>query len=124
MTDAGHESPPVPPASAALHAVSFEDGAHGFSARGDEAILYAALRAGIDLPSSCRNGTCRTCMCQLLSGEVTYLVRWPGLLPEEKEEGWILPCIAHARSDLVLRRTRLRLDWRDRRDGTLAPGDQ
>ena len=124
MTDAGHERPPVPAESTVAHAVSFEDGGQGFCASSDEPILYAALRAGVDLPSSCRNGTCRTCMCQLLSGEVMYLVRWPGLLPEEKAEGWILPCIAHARSDLVLRRTRLRLDWRDRRDGTLPPAAQ
>ncbi|MFP5392026.1 MAG: (2Fe-2S)-binding protein, partial [Gammaproteobacteria bacterium] len=27
---------------------------------------------------------------------------WPGLSREEKQEGWILPCVALARSDLVL----------------------
>jgi ferredoxin len=47
-------------------------------------------------------------MCQVRSGEVAYRIQWPGLLPEEKEEGWILPCIAYARSDLVLEPPRRR----------------
>lgn len=117
MSEAGQESARGTPAAPASYAVSFDDGSPGFVALEDEPLLYAALRAGIALPNSCRNGTCRTCMCQLLSGEVSYRIRWPGLLPEEKEEGWILPCIAYARSDLVLRRDRPRLDWRDARDG-------
>lgn len=114
MTDPGQ--PDAAAKGAATHAVSFDDGTPGFRASDAEPLLYAGLRAGLELPSSCRNGTCRTCMCQLLSGDVAYRIRWPGLLPEEKEQGWILPCIAYARSDLVLRRDRLRLDWRDRRD--------
>ncbi|HSV34320.1 MAG TPA: 2Fe-2S iron-sulfur cluster-binding protein [Ramlibacter sp.] len=73
-----------------------------FPAGTHETLLAAAASAGIDLPSSCRNGTCRTCICRLLSGRVTYEIEWPGLLPEEKAEGWILPCVALAQSDLVL----------------------
>jgi ferredoxin len=124
MTDAGHEDAVDAGEAAATHAVSFEDGSPGFDASETEPVLYAGLRAGVELPSSCRNGTCRTCMCQLLSGEVVYRIRWPGLLPEEREQGWILPCIAYPRSDLVLRRERLRLDWRDRRDAAAPPPDQ
>jgi len=73
-----------------------------FSAPADRPLLDAAARAGIALPSSCRNGTCRTCMCRLLEGQVRYVIQWPGLLPEEKAKGWILPCIARAQSDVVL----------------------
>jgi len=65
-------------------------------------LLRAAEQAGIDLPSSCRNGTCRACICRLVSGKVRYAIEWPGLLAEEKAEGWILPCVAHPESDLVL----------------------
>ncbi|WP_410482714.1 2Fe-2S iron-sulfur cluster-binding protein [Undibacterium sp. Jales W-56] len=65
-------------------------------------ILEAAQLAGLQLPSSCRNGTCRTCLCQMESGVVDYIVEWPGLSLEEKAEGAILPCVAQARSDLVL----------------------
>jgi ferredoxin len=40
----------------------------------------------------------------LLQGEISYLIEWPGLSAEEKAEGWILPCVAQARSDLLLQR--------------------
>ncbi|WP_027476541.1 2Fe-2S iron-sulfur cluster-binding protein [Curvibacter gracilis] len=59
-----------------------------------ESLLESAERAGIELLSSCRNGTCRTCMCRLVAGEVRYRIEWPGLSREEKAEGWVLPCVA------------------------------
>ena len=65
-------------------------------------VLQAAELGGIELPSSCRNGTCRTCICQLTSGEVRYRIEWPGLSAEEKAEGWILPCVAEALGDVTL----------------------
>lgn len=65
-------------------------------------LLQAAEAAGIELPSSCRNGTCRTCICRRLSGETRHTIEWPGLSLDEKEEGWILPCVAQAVSDLTL----------------------
>jgi len=65
-------------------------------------LLKAAEAAGIELPSSCRNGTCRTCICRLLSGEVRHVIEWPGLSAEEKAEHWILPCVAEALGDIVL----------------------
>ena len=66
-------------------------------------LLLAAQRAGLLLPSSCRNGTCRACICQLTSGQVAYRIDWPGLSAEEKREGWILPCVAYPVSDVVIR---------------------
>jgi len=65
-------------------------------------LLQAALAAGVRLPSSCRNGTCRACMCQLSSGQVRYRIDWPGLLADEKAEGWILPCVAEPLGDVTL----------------------
>jgi toluene monooxygenase electron transfer component len=40
-----------------------------------ERVLYAGLRAGIDLPYECATGTCGTCKAKLLSGRVKD--RWP-----------------------------------------------
>ena len=57
---------------------------------------------GLKLVSSCRNGTCRTCICQLISGSVAYRIEWPGLSFEEKREGYILPCVAYPLSDIVI----------------------
>jgi ferredoxin len=71
-------------------------------AREDETLLDAALRAGLDVPSSCRTGTCRTCIALLEHGRVHYIIEWPGLIPEERAQGWILPCVAQARSDIAL----------------------
>ena len=103
------ESDPAPTtATGARFTVRFEPGGEEFTVAADEPLLRAAEKAGIPVPSACRNGTCRTCMCQLKSGQVRYHIQWPGLLPEEKAEGWILPCIARACSDLVLSRPRRR----------------
>jgi ferredoxin len=73
-----------------------------FDAPASMPLLQAAREAGIVLPSSCRNGTCRACMCRLLEGSVAYRIEWPGLLAEEKREGFILPCVAHAVEDVVI----------------------
>ena len=74
-----------------------------FAAPASLALLQAAEQAGLNLlDNSCRNGTCRTCICQLVSGQVTYRIEWPGLSLDEKREGYILPCVAHAASDVVL----------------------
>lgn len=65
-------------------------------------LMEAAARAGIRLPSSCRNGTCRACLCRLVTGDVRYRIEWPGLAAEEKREGWVLPCVALADSDVTI----------------------
>jgi ferredoxin len=66
-------------------------------------LLQAAAEAGIAMESSCRNGTCRTCLRPLLAGRVHYRIPWPGLLPEERQSGaWVLPCVAFPQSDVVL----------------------
>jgi hypothetical protein len=41
-------------------------------------------------------------MCRLVDGEIAYRIEWPGLTAEEKTEGWILPCVALARSDVTI----------------------
>ncbi|MDR6398308.1 hypothetical protein J2798_004791 [Herbaspirillum seropedicae] len=41
-------------------------------------------------------------MCKLSTGRIDYQIEWPGLTREEKAEGWILPCVAEAASDLEL----------------------
>lgn len=73
-----------------------------FDAPASVPLLQSALAAGISMQSSCRNGTCRSCLCRLASGQVVYRIEWPGLSAEEKTEGFILPCVAYPRSDLVI----------------------
>ncbi|BCN38709.1 ferredoxin [Alicycliphilus denitrificans] len=68
----------------------------------DQPLLVSLEQGGIDWPSSCRNGTCRTCICLLVQGQVRYEMDWPGLSAEEKAEGWVLPCVARPVSDVTL----------------------
>ena len=82
--------------------VHIEPGGFAFEADPARTLLQSADDAGIELPSSCRNGTCRTCLCRLRAGAVAYTIDWPGLSLEERRDGDILPCVALARDDLVL----------------------
>jgi ferredoxin len=83
-------------------AVRVEPAGLQFEAEPGESLVWAAQHAGIELPTSCRNGTCRTCLCQIKSGQARHLIDWPGVSAEEKAENWILPCVAEALSDLTL----------------------
>ena len=85
-----------------LFTIRLEATGQQFEARADQTLLQAFEAAGIALANSCRNGTCRTCMAHMSEGQVTYRMEWPGLLKEEKEEGWVLPCVAYAASDITL----------------------
>lgn len=103
-------SPPATPekplpenANDAIFSVRLEPGGRSFDAPATLTLLQAAELAGVALlASSCRNGTCRTCICHASSGQVAYRIEWPGVSADEKREGFILPCVAYARSDLVL----------------------
>lgn len=94
-------SGPADPACAIFEAHLHADGP-AFSAPAGLPLLHAAERAGLVLPSSCRNGTCRTCLCHLISGQVLYRIEWPGLSAQEKQAGCILPCVAYPASDVVI----------------------
>ena len=73
-----------------------------FASTGQTTILEAAALDGLRLSSSCRNGTCRACLCRLVDGTVQYRIDWPGLSADEKTDGWILPCVALPTSDLIV----------------------
>jgi len=73
-----------------------------FTAKAGTTLLAAAELAGIRLLSSCRNGTCRTCLCRMPTGQVRYTVDWPGVSPDERLDGYILPCVAVAEADIIL----------------------
>ena len=86
-----------------VHKLWLEAGAAALAAPSHQTLLESASQAGLEMSSSCRNGTCRTCLRQLASGQVRYLIAWPGLSAEEKAQGFILPCVAYPDSDLVLK---------------------
>ena len=66
-----------------------------------ENILDAGLNHGIDLPYSCKQGTCSTCKASLTAGQVDIDITH-GLTAEEIKAGFILTCQAHPISDQVV----------------------
>jgi len=66
-----------------------------------ETILEQAEQAGLELPYSCRTGTCGTCRMKLISGEVEVLED-AGLSQQELDDNQILICSCIPKSDLVL----------------------
>ncbi len=75
-----------------------------FSVNKGESVLSAALRQGVMLPYSCKNGTCGSCRGQVESGEVHYPFHPPiALSREEMAEGHALLCQAEPIEDLVIR---------------------
>jgi len=93
------------PESFQIFTVKVEPAGLQYDVEGDLSLLEAAEMSRVQLPSSCRNGTCRTCMCRMLSGEVSYAIEWPGLTAEEKAEGYVLPCVVRPLSNVVLEQT-------------------
>ena len=94
--------PPAEPAPAAPAWLTIQPGGWQLLLPPRQSLWRAALAGGVRLPSACRNGSCRACVCKLVSGEIRYQIDWPGLLAEEKAEGWILPCVAEASGDVVI----------------------
>lgn len=67
----------------------------------DEAILDAALRAGIDLPFACKGGMCSTCRAKLVEGEAPMDLNY-SLEPWELKAGFVLTCQAKPSSERVV----------------------
>jgi ring-1,2-phenylacetyl-CoA epoxidase subunit PaaE len=66
-----------------------------------EAILDAALRAGIDLPFACKGGMCSTCRARLVEGKAEMDVNY-SLEPWELKAGFVLTCQAKPVSEKVV----------------------
>lgn len=68
----------------------------------NQPLLLSLEMGGSNWQSSCRNGTCRTCIGKLEKGTVRYEIEWPGLSTEEMDEGYALPCVAYPCADIVI----------------------
>jgi ring-1,2-phenylacetyl-CoA epoxidase subunit PaaE len=66
-----------------------------------EAILDAALRAGVDLPFACKGGMCSTCRAKLVEGKAPMELNY-SLEPWELEAGFVLTCQARPVSEKVV----------------------
>ena len=83
--------------------IRIEPSGHTFTVDSGEKILDAALRQGITLAYSCRDGACGTCKAALRSGQVDYgSYEAKALAEDERRAGKVLLCQARALSDLTV----------------------
>ena len=68
--------------------------------KGRESILDAGLKAGVELPYSCKSGACSTCRAKLITGEVDMDVNF-ALEDYELARGFVLTCQSHPVTDRV-----------------------
>ena len=92
----GHKSP-TPPATAKIF---FANSWKETACNQGEFILDAAEREEIEIESSCRTGTCGTCVGKLLKGEVKYDQDYDAL--SDLEEGYVLTCCAKPVGQVVI----------------------
>jgi ferredoxin-NADP reductase len=64
-------------------------------------LLDAAERNEVQIPYGCRQGLCGTCATRVLSGTVQMDVD-AGLTAEQKNAGFVLPCVSRAEGTVVL----------------------
>lgn len=67
----------------------------------DSCILESAENAGMELPYSCRSGTCGTCCGKIVSGKVDQSLG--SFIDEEQiQKGYVLTCVAQPLEDCVV----------------------
>jgi ring-1,2-phenylacetyl-CoA epoxidase subunit PaaE len=99
-----HVPRPLPEAAHSECEVTvIQDGARKsyFLTKGEDNILDAGLRNGIELPYSCKGGVCSTCRCKLIEGEVDMDVNF-ALEDYEVARGFILACQSYPATDKVV----------------------
>ncbi|MGI9247169.1 MAG: 2Fe-2S iron-sulfur cluster-binding protein [Steroidobacteraceae bacterium] len=79
-----------------------------------QTLLQAALAHGLPWPSRCRVGSCTTCRCRLLEGEVRALTDTSYVLSREQlEQRTILACQSQPRGPVRVHLERAKATLRD-----------
>lgn len=73
-----------------------------FDCNEQENLLDSFFRNKIDVPFSCRNGTCQACLIRTVSGEITPESQ-VGLSQHLKDTRHVLPCLCYPITDMELK---------------------
>lgn len=72
-----------------------------YQGKQNENIIESLEKKGLHIRKACDNGVCGVCLTKLHEGEIDYGLREPfGLNQKELDQGYILPCIAHCKTDI------------------------
>lgn len=66
-----------------------------------ESVLQVLTRHGFVLRSSCRGGSCQTCLMECFSGDIPIRAQ-TGLSPQQIRQNYFLPCICVPISDMAI----------------------
>ena len=72
-----------------------------FNISSHETVLEGAEKNGVLMPSGCRQGNCGTCATKLVMGNV-QMEAAEALNDQMRSQGFILPCVSRALSDVTL----------------------
>ena len=94
-------APPLPDAvDEAIVEVLLNGETHTLHCSGNETLLEAALKAGLNAPYSCQAGMCASCMCQVIEGSV-HLRHNDVLDKKDLAKAWTLACQAVPTSERI-----------------------
>jgi ferredoxin-NADP reductase len=89
----------APPASDGFQ-VTFARSGRSTTCQSSTTLLDIAEAEGIPIPSSCRAGVCQACRTRVAGGDVDC--RSDMLAADDREAGFVLPCVSWARTDCTL----------------------
>jgi ferredoxin len=100
----GEETPTTTAENVETYDVEFLTQETTIDVASNEALLYAGLDEGWDLPYSCEHGVCGQCTAKV-EGDANELVRHDGneyLSQEQIDAGFVLTCVGYPEGDLAL----------------------
>jgi len=85
-----------------VYQISVHNSDIAFECGAEQPVLDAALKAGYQMPYSCRKGICGSCKGKINHGDVDSERGAEALTKDEREQGYALLCRTFPRSDVVI----------------------